>query len=542
VTNDESELTSSDLAPRSLEVHAVGQQSAAATAVTIADLVVSLGSVISDPGDVHLPLTGVRLDSRRVRPGDLFVALPGMQVHGAQFAQQAIDAGAVAILTDPDGARLISAAELHVATLIVPNPRHAMAVASAMIYGCPSKKLSMLGVTGTNGKTTTTLMIEHALTSIKRPVATIGTLGTRMNGSPVPNEISTVTTPESPQLQELLARYLAAGGEWVAMEVSSHALALERVSCTIFDVAGFTNLGRDHLDFHRTMTEYFEAKAKLFTAEMTRSAVLNIDDPAGVELARRAHAAQLAVLTTGRCEQADVRILDWRPNQSGSTVRIEMLGQLLEFQLGMPGEFNVRNAATTLAMLALAKLEIATLLDSFADVQIPGRMQPVPLAARGPHAAPQVFVDFGHTPQAITAALQAAAAADGRLIAVLGAGGDRDPEKRGPMGAAAASLADLVIVTDDNPRSEPPAVIRQQIIDGAHEQLCEDGSTREVEIVDGGDRAAAIKLALQIAEPQDRVVILGKGHEQTQEIAGVRVPFDDVTAASQAWVELGEQA
>lgn len=529
MTNEPVDLTSSGMAPRPLEV---------STSTTFADLVVQLGAKISNPDDLHRPIVGVSLDSRKVRAGDLFVALPGVNTHGAVFGDQAAQSGAIGILTDQDGLARLTQQGVGLPILTVPNVRHAMAIASAAIYGQPAQQLRMLGVTGTNGKTTTTLMIEHALLSAGAQIGTIGTIGTRLNGAPVPNEISTVTTPESPQLQELLARYVAADGQWVAMEVSSHALALERVTGIVFDVAGFTNLGQDHLDFHHTVANYFEAKAKLFTSRMTRSAAINIDDPAGQELHRRVSRAGLPLLTTGCTEQADVQIVAWTPNSAGCAVRIRLQQQVLDFQLGMPGEFNVRNAATTLAMLTLADFDVSGLLDSFAQLRVPGRMEPVMLAEVADRRAPQVFVDFGHTPQAITAALRAAEGSAGRLIAVFGAGGDRDPAKRAPMGAAATELADVIIITDDNPRSEDPASIREQIVAGWRDHP----RASEVEIINGGDRRSAIRIALQMAEPDDRIVILGKGHEKTQEIAGLRHPFDDVVVAQELWSSLGEGA
>ena len=479
-----------------------------------------------DAGTSAVSVSGVALDSRRVLPGDLYVALPGRDTHGARFAGAAVEAGAAAVLTDPAGAEL--AGDLAVPVIVVTEPRGELARLAATVYGRPSESLLMLGLTGTAGKTSTALLIEAGLAAAGLAAGTIGTIGFRLRGEPLPAVRSTVTTPESPDLQALLAVMLEGGAQAVAMEVSSHALALNRVDEIVFDVAGFTNLGHDHLDFHRDQESYFRAKAGLFLGGRSRRAVVNVDDPWGARLAAELRAEGLARLATTGAD-ADYRILarDLRQD-GGSRVRLATPSGEIGFTLGLMGEFNVRNALTAAAMLDQAGVGLEAALAGFATASLPGRMQRVPL----PGAAPNVVVDFAHTPEEVAAALAAVPA--GRTVVVLGCGGDRDAAKREPMGEAAAAGADLVVVTDDNPRSEDPAMLRQAVLTGARRAAATTGAV----VIDGGDRRTAIRTALAAAAPGDWVAILGKGHEQGQEIAGVITPFDDVTVAAEAWQEI----
>lgn len=479
-------------------------------------------------GDSVQTITGVSLDSRRVRPGDLYVALPGGRVHGADFAAAAVAAGAVAVLTDAAGAQRTGS--LGVPVVVVPDPRREAARVAAEVHGRPSDHLLMFGVTGTAGKTSTTFLLEAGLAAAGQVVGTIGTVGFRLAGQPLAETRTTVTTPEAPDLQALLAQMLAAGATAVAMEVSSHALALHRVEWIAFEVAGFTNLGSDHLDFHLDQESYFAAKAELFLAGRAKHAVVNIDDPWGQRLAdlvrRDGHAA---LHTTGLGPDADYRVLDWATDDEGrSQVHLASPRGEFTFTVGMIGEFNVRNALTAAAMIDVSPVPLADALPGLAGASVPGRMQRVDLGAR----APNVVVDFAHTPEAVTAALTALP--PGRRIAVLGCGGDRDQAKRGPMGAAAARDAQVVVVTDDNPRSEDPAAIRAAVLAGAGAEAARSGA----EVVDGGDRRSAIRNALRTARPGDWVAILGKGHESGQDIAGVISPFDDVTVAAEEWAAI----
>ncbi len=479
-------------------------------------------------GDGVDPLVGgVALDSRLVVPGDLYVALPGQHQHGAAFTAAAATSGAVAVLTDPAGRADAQASGLPM--LVTPDPRTLMAAAAAVVYGRPAERLTMHAVTGTNGKTTTTFLLDAALRAAGHRTGTIGTIGFLLDGRPLPAVRTTITTPESPELQALLAYLVEAGADTVAMEVSSHALVLGRADAITFDVAAFTNLGRDHLDFHGDEESYFAAKAQLFTPARTRQVVLNVDDVAGRRLLEQVtRTPELTLRTVSLREPgADYLLLDARSAPDGSTeVAVRAEGRRVEFRLGLPGDFNLRNAMTALAMVGLTGGDVAAAAAGLAEVAVPGRMQRVPL---GPDA-PTVVVDFAHTPQAVTAALDALR--DRRCVVVLGCGGDRDPDKRRPMGEAAARSAAVVVVTDDNPRSEDPAAIRAAVLAGARAA----GSTAEV--VDGGDRRAAIRQALALAGPGDVVAVLGKGHETGQEVAGRVTPFADAEVVAEEWAVL----
>ncbi|WP_298131924.1 UDP-N-acetylmuramoyl-L-alanyl-D-glutamate--2,6-diaminopimelate ligase [Micropruina sp.] len=474
------------------------------------------------PGAGDADVTGVTLDSRAVRPGDVYAALPGQRTHGARFASEAVRRGAVAVLTDAAGAELVEAS---VPVVVVDDPRATLAEVAAAVHGYPARAMRMFGLTGTNGKTSTLFLLEAALTALGERVGTVGTIGFRLAGAAIDRSRSTITTPESPDLQELLAQLRDAGASSVAMEVSSHALALRRVGGIVFDVAGFTQLGRDHLDFHSDMESYFATKTELFLDGRARACVVNIDGDWGRQLAGLIRAQGTPLFTTGRAAEADFRLLRAEPDAAGRTaVRIASPAGTLDFSVGMPGAFNVANAITAAAMVHAAGLNAAAAVPAFATAAVPGRMQRVEL---GP-GAPAAVVDFAHTPEAVAAAL---AALPAPRIAVLGAGGDRDPSKRGPMGAAAAANAELVVVTDDNPRSEDPATIRAAVRDGAER-------AEAAEVVDGGDRRSAIGLALRRSAGRGWVAVLGKGHETGQDVAGVISPFDDVAVLREEWQRL----
>lgn len=487
-------------------------------------------------------VTGVAFDSRQVRPGDLYVGLPGAHTHGARFAATAVEAGAVAVLTDAAGAELVDA-WLGLPVLRVDDPRRAMASAAAEVYGRPATKLAMLGVTGTNGKTTTSDLLAAGLRAAGRHCGVIGTLGYFLDGVEIPAQRTTITTPESADLQALLAIMVERGADCVVMEVSSHALALGRVDEIIYDVAGFTNFGRDHLDFHGSLEAYFEAKASLFTAERACRAVINVDDPRGPELVARSLTAGLDVATTSLAGAATAGqdhstvdhycCLSYDATADPVAVRIHTPAGELDFGLGLPGSYNVANALTALAMLDRIGVDLRAAAAGLATVAVPGRLQRVELAG-----GPKAYVDFAHTPQAIRSVLTELAATirDGKLITVVGCGGDRDPAKRGPMGAAAAELSDLVIITDDNPRTEDPAAIRAAALAGAREQAARQ--TRVVRVVDGGDRATAIRSALAAASAEDVIAVLGKGHEHGQEVNGTLLPFDDAEQLASQWRRL----
>lgn len=479
------------------------------------------------PGQPAVAISGIALNSKLVQPGDLYVALPGQTTHGANFAEGARTAGAVAVLTDPAGAAAI--AESAVPVVVVEDPRHLMASVAATIYGRPAESMAMLAVTGTNGKTTTGYLLEAGLGAAGQRAGMIGTIGFMLDRQMLESVRTTVTTPESPDLQALLAVMAEREAKAVVMEVSSHALALGRADAITFDVAGFTNFGRDHMDFHGTEAAYFAAKAQLFTAQHTRHAVINVDDPRGLELVEQVRSAgDLGLSTTSLHPGADFYAKSIEVLPGGSS-RVELVarGTELTFVCALPGEFNVRNAITALAMLEVIGIDLEQAAAGLADAQVPGRMQRVEL---GPDA-PVVYVDFAHTPQAVTAAVQSLGAH--RRIVVLGCGGDRDQIKRGPMGAAAASEADVLIVTDDNPRTEDPATIRDQVLAGAREAKAHRGLGTQ--IIDGGDRRSAIRLALELATAADVVAVLGKGHENGQEIGGQVMPFSDPAVIGEEW-------
>ncbi|MGV1035735.1 MAG: UDP-N-acetylmuramoyl-L-alanyl-D-glutamate--2,6-diaminopimelate ligase [Candidatus Nanopelagicales bacterium] len=468
-------------------------------------------------------VTGISLDSRQIASGDLYAALAGEHHHGAAFASEAVAAGAVAILTDGQGQRV--ADELGVPVLVTDDPRALLGAVSAWIYGNPSESMTLIGVTGTDGKTTTTMFLEAALRGCGHPTGLIGTIVTRLNGEELP---SVRTTPEAPDLQALLAVMHERGVTHVAMEVSSHALALGRVNAIDFDLAIFTNLGHDHLDFHRDQQHYFEAKAALFTPDHSRRALVCVDDEWGRELAARA-----AVPTYGYSVTEPMAALtpvgaDWQAGQligSGVGWSYELTHPAGRVVAGtsVPGVFNVRNAVAATAAAVMVGCPMDTVIRSVREYPgAPGRMESV--NAGQPFA---VLVDYAHTPDAVERALlvgrETASRTDGRLLVLLGCGGDRDRAKRPKMGATAVRLADVVLITDDNPRSEDPGDIRREILAGAW--AVTDGPVGTV--VERAGREEALQEIVALAEPGDVVMALGKGHEVGQEIAGVVHPLDD---------------
>lgn len=459
-------------------------------------------------------VTGLAQDSRQVRPGDVYLARPGAHTHGAEYAGQAAKAGAAAAVTDEAGRGRCEAAGLP--TLVVDDPTAVLGRLSAWVYGEPARAMRLLGVTGTNGKTTTTYLLEAALASAGHPTGLIGTVESRIRGRALP---SAHTTPEAPDLQALFALMREQGVETAVMEVSSHALALGRVSGTTFQVAGFTNLSQDHLELHGGLEAYYRAKATLFSPELAERGVINVDDPYGQRLAGEARVPVVTVSPSGADREADWRVLEAEATPGGgSAYRIAGPRGTVRGEIGLPGTFNVANAALALAMLDTAGFDVEELAPALANAVVPGRME----RFAGPDGA-TVVVDYAHTPAAIEVALQAVRPAARQLIAVFGCGGDRDREKRPLMGEVAARLADLVVVTDDNPRSEDPAAIRAAAVEGtARVPQAVRAEVREV-----AGRRDAIAWALSRARSGDVVMVLGKGHEQGQEIAGVRHPFDD---------------
>ncbi|WP_279236360.1 UDP-N-acetylmuramoyl-L-alanyl-D-glutamate--2,6-diaminopimelate ligase [Nocardioides sp. SR21] len=452
-------------------------------------------------------VTGISLSSQRIRPGDLYAALPGARAHGIDFAATAVEAGAVAILTDPAGA---GRAPAGVPLLVVEHPRSVLGRLAARVYGDPATSMRMIGVTGTQGKTTTTRLAEAGLERAGVRAAVIGTVGTRVGGEDVK---TTLTTPEAPDLHGLFAMMRERDVEACAMEVSSHALVMGRVDGVVFDVAVFLNLGRDHLDFHADVEEYYQAKASLFTPERARLALVNIDDEHGRRLAAE---ATIPVLTFGvESRDADWSAADVRLDRDGSSfVARGPAGQAIRAGCPLPGAFNVYNTLAAIAACVEAGLGEGVAEGIAAAGGVPGRMERVDAGQDF-----TVVIDYAHKPDAVEAAMVALRRlTGGPLIVVLGAGGDRDPGKRPIMAEIAARLGDLLIVTDDNPRTEDPAAIRAAMLAGV--------ATGD-EVLEIGDRGEAIREAIRRAVPEGIVLVAGKGHETGQEIDGVVHPFND---------------
>ena len=464
-------------------------------------------------------VSGFTHDSRAVQPGDLYAAMAGATAHGAQFAAQAAQNGAVAILTDREGAARSAATGLPV--LVVPSVRPVLGPIAARLYGDPANDLLMLGVTGTNGKTTVSYLIDGGLRAAGYLTGLIGTVETRIGDRALK---SSRTTPEAPDLQALLAVMREDGVGAVAMEVSSHALAYGRTAGIRYTVAAFTNLTQDHLDFHAGLEDYFEAKAKLFTAGYTRFSVVNTDDAYGRRLAQRLTGAGLPHWTYSPSGAADAHWRAERVELGPDGSRFTLVGPdglRHDASVQLPGDFNVANAMAAIVTLIAAGVEPETAVAGVASVPgVPGRMQRID--AGQPYLA---VVDYAHTPDAIETLLAAMRPVTaGRLRIVVGCGGDRDRGKRPLMGAAAARGADEVILTNDNPRSEDPLAILEAAAAGARTAAAA-GAESTVHVVP--DRAAAIAQAVDASRPGDALVVAGKGHEQGQEIAGVVHPFDD---------------
>ena len=520
------------------------------------------GVQVREHGPVHeaAPVTGACLDSRVVRSGDLYIALPGAKAHGAQFARAAWEAGAAAVLTDADGLELMRSAGLEQApALVVPRVRTAAGLAAAGIYGHGlDAGPSLLGITGTNGKTTTSFLAASLLEALSRRTGVIGTILTRAGRRAVP---SSLTTPESTQLHGLMALMREEAVDTVVMEVSSHAVSYERIAGLRYAVAGFTNLTQDHLDLHGSMQEYFEAKAGLFTAERTARAVIVLDGGEGPEHGVAMAQAATAETTTlalgpaaarpGRLAAehpgltADWSVVEATPDGLGHRFVLEHAetGLRLRASVGLPGLFNVANAALA-ALMVLERLVPDLGLEQ--AVRAVAEVTDVP-AGEGPFAAavpgrmevvgrePDGVVDFAHNPDGMVQSMSALARAreatgrsSGRTILVFGATGDRDATKRPLMGRIAAQHADVVVVTDDDPHSEDPATIRAEVLAGVREQAeAERARGRCVEVHESAPRADAIALAVRLASDEDSILLAGRGHETYQDFAGVRVDIDD---------------
>ncbi len=498
-------------------VHRADPTSPVLSRARLADLLGALprGSV-EVRGDAGVAIRGVAYRSDEVGPGSLFFCVPGERTDGHGFARAAIDAGASALVVD----RWLD--ELQVVQVRAGAVRPTMGPISAAFYGRPSERMSMVGVTGTNGKTTTTYLLERVFDAAGIVPGVIGTTGVRIAGTPLPFER---TTPEAPDLQRLLARMDEGGVRGVAMEVSSHGLDQYRVDGTHFGCALFTNLSQDHLDYHGDMESYYAAKARLFTSDLSRGGVVNVDDPAGRRLAA---AARIPIVTFGLEPGADVVATDVEVSAGGIRFRVDGL----EVRSRLRALHNVSNCLGAVVVARRLDIEDRAIIDGIATLgDVPGRLEPVERGQPFP-----VFVDYAHTPDSLHIVLRAVRPlATGRVIVVFGCGGDRDRGKRPLMGEAATSNADLTIVTSDNPRSEDPSEIIAEILPGAEA----GGGAFVVE----PDRRAAIRIAVETAGEGDVVVVAGKGHEGGQEFADRTIPFDDrIVAGEEIAARIGGSA
>ena len=485
-------------------------------------------------GSSDVEVADLAYDSRKVGPGTLFFCVPGEKVDGHEFAGRAVEAGAAGLVVERE-------LGVDVPQVIVGDARAAMAPVAATFWGDPTSQLRVVGVTGTNGKTTTAFLVREILEGAGISCGLLGTVKQVVGG--VEEEVER-TTPEAIDLQATFRRMLEGGDRACAMEVSSHAMALHRADAIHFELALFTNLTQDHLDFHADMEDYFGAKRRLFEAG-PGTAIVNVDDPYGRRLAEEFE----CITFSAEGGEADYSARDVSFDASGATFtiaaedrgstglrrpdggRLRPIGGEVEVRTGMPGHFNVANALGAFAAAVAMGVEVETAAAGLARVgRVLGRFEPID---EGQGFA--VLVDYAHTPDSLENVLRAARRlTEGRLIAVFGAGGDRDRDKRPKMGRAGAELADLAVVTSDNPRSEDPEAIVAEVVEGT-------GGAAELEVE--VDRRAAIALALAQAEAGDTVVIAGKGHEQGQEFeAGRKIPFDDREVAREELRKLGSSA
>ena len=455
----------------------------------------------------NVAFTGVTHVDSEVEAGDLFLAIPGARVHGATYIDSAIKRGAVAVLTDEAGLAYCDG----IPTLVVKDVRTAGALVASSLYKYPTRDLTSIGITGTNGKTTVSTLLYQIFQAVSRETGLIGTVETRI-GSEVLK--SSRTTPEAPELQALAAVMRERHMRHLVMEVSSHSLELQRMVGSHFSIVGFTNLTQDHLDFHKDMESYFAAKSKLFTFEYADLGFINIDDPYGARLFASASIPMISLSRSS--EKATWHFVEINPTNSGAEFVIRGKdGVLIESRTRMRGGFNLDNLLLAVAIAyecGVDPLEIASLIPQLTGA--PGRLEPVSLGQNF-----SALVDYAHSPDAVKNVLAAAREfTAGKLIGVLGCGGDRDSSKRPLMGQALISGCDVAIMTSDNPRSESPASILEQMKGTA--ELVKPSAVIE-------DRAAAIEYAVSLAQAGDTVIILGKGHESGQEVNGVVTPFDD---------------
>jgi UDP-N-acetylmuramoyl-L-alanyl-D-glutamate--2,6-diaminopimelate ligase len=474
--------------------------------------IVKIVKPLAVEGTLDREITGITCDSRRVMPGNMFVAVRGERTDGHRFVDAAIDRGALAVVSESD-----ASFRQRVTRIKVSDARRSMAQASAQFYNHPSQSLKVVGITGTNGKTTTAFMVRAIMEAAGLPCGLLGTVQYQIGQRVIP---ASRTTPESVEIQEMMSQMLRAECGGVSMEVSSHALDQSRVAEVDFDVAVFTNLSQDHLDYHGTMKNYFEAKVKLFSALGTvrkaGRAVVNADNAYGRELIKRL-GGDHAVVSYGVSSAAVVRAADVRVSAEGSYFVVHTPQGSIPMSLPLIGRYNVSNALAAISACLALDIDLETIEPALAKFRpVPGRVERI-----STKEGPAVFVDYAHTADALRNVLATLSELTrGRLIVVFGCGGDRDKGKRKSMGQAAAELADFSILTSDNPRTEDPREILRQIEEGYWAS-----TVRRYQVIE--DRREAIERALDIARPGDTVLIAGKGHEAYQEFADTVVPFND---------------
>lgn len=470
--------------------------------------------------DESYSISGIQYDSRNVASGDVFFCIKGEQVDGHDYAQCATESGATVLVVE----RFIPDVDPLVIQLRVADTRSALARLSAEYWGHPSRKLKVFGVTGTNGKTTTTYLIDAIARGVGETTGIVGTVSTIVGTEVLGSER---TTPESRDLQELLYRMAERGISTVSIEVSSHSLELARVMGVEFEAVAFTNLTQDHLDYHGSMDEYYLAKRRLFTDYTAKARVIDIDTDTGKRLAQDVGSLH-AVTTVGRNQDAQIRVLEEKLEPDNSTLRVHTPDGDMSIELPLAGHYNVSNALVAIGCAWASGWSLDRIAQGLANAnQVPGRMQHV--SSGQPFG---VVVDYAHTPDALDNVIGALRrVTKGRLITVFGCGGDRDPAKRPLMGQAAAAGSDYVIVTSDNPRTESPHAILEQVTCGVADALT------PYEVIES--RSLAIKRAIDLAHQDDCVLIAGKGHETYQDIAGVKHHFDDREQALLALADRG---
>lgn len=472
-------------------------------------------TIIGNPDE---PISGIAYRSDAVHPGDAFCCIVGLKADGHSFAQDAIDRGARVLIVER---KVYLADATNVTEVVVKDSRKAMARLASRFYGNPSEAFSLVGVTGTNGKTTTTFLVNHIAQVLGNKTGLIGTVGIEIDGEHRP---SSHTTPESPDLQKIFAMMRDEGCGVVSMEVSSHALDLERTWATKFAVTAFTNLTQDHLDYHKTFEAYFAAKARLFSKDYPAKRVINIDSTWGKELLKRSSTNEDIIITTGFDPSAQIHPIDVEYGAASTRVVLSVRGSQMEVTYPLVGRFNVENVMTAFGIALQLGYSASAIVEALRDVPaVPGRLQRVATEHDG---GVSIYVDYAHTPDALEKAIASVSAleTEGKTIVVFGCGGDRDSGKRPIMGRAALA-ADYAVVTSDNPRTEDPNAIIEDIVAGMGE------GTDHFEVVP--DRRDAIARAIAVANSGDAILIAGKGHEDYQIIGTEKHHFDDREVAAE---------